>query len=133
MYSIDVSQIDALQKAMKEYQGNTEETINDVLHNYAGDLMQESIKKYMPVSGADWRGKKKAAKHSKSLKNVNTNLAVTVTTTKNYHYLYFPDDGTNTKRHIGNQQFFRKGGEAVQDDIINRCIISLAENFDKGV
>lgn len=133
-FDLNIGEIERLQKAMADYVGNTEEVINNVIHNEGGPLIEEQIYLLMPVSkGKGWKGKKPHAKHSKSLKSVNSNLAVTVKTTNKYHYLYFPDDGTNTRRHIGNKQFFRKGGEAVTDEIIDRCIAKLVNNFEKEI
>lgn len=132
-WKLEVADVERLQQAMQDYQGNTEATINDVLHNEAGDLAQEAIRLLIPVSGKHWKGKKPAAKFAKSLTNINGNLSVTVTTPKNYQYLYFPDDGTNTRRHVGNKQFFRRGGEAVQDEIIERCVNKLVTTFEEGV
>lgn len=133
MFKVNVSEVDRLLQAMEEYSGNVEQAINEVFHNEAGDLAQESIRRLMPVSGKHWRGKAPAAKNSKSMQNVNENLAVTVKNTKKYGYLYFPDDGTNTRRHIGNQRFFERGGEAVQNEIIERCINKLITNFESEV
>ena len=127
---ITTADIDKLQSAMKEYQGDVETSINEVLHGEGGELIQDSIRRVIPVSGKSWKGKAPAAKSSKSLQAVNSNLAVTVTTTKKYQYLYFPDDGTNTRRHVGNQRFFEKGGEAVKDEIMERCISKLINNFE---
>lgn len=126
MYKLDFSEFDKLQQAMKDYQGDTEEIINDVFHNFAGDRAQEEIYLLMPVSN-----KKKGAhaKHSKSLSNVNGNLSVTVTARGKWHYLYFPDDGTNTRRHVGNQRFFERGGEEAQDEIVEKCVTKLVNNF----
>ena len=124
-FKIDISQADDLIQAMMDYEGDVEKAINDVLHNEAGTLMQDSIKRLMPVSGKTWQGKKKPAKTAKSLRNVTGNLFVTTTTTKNYQYLYFPDDGANTRRHAGVQRFFFKGAEKVRDEIIARCISRL--------
>lgn len=121
-FRINIGEFEELQKAMTEYTGNVEEVINDVLHNEGGQLLQDSIRRLIPVSGRDWKGKGKAAKSGNSLTNVNANLSVTVTTTKKYQYLYFPDDGTSTKKHVGNKQFFATGAENVKNDIIERCI-----------
>lgn len=132
--SIDASEVERLQQAMKDFQGDTEETINDVLHNYAGDRAQEDIYRLMPVSE---KKKGRHAKHSKALRNVHGNLSETVATAGKFHYLYFPDDGTNTRRHVGYKgvprEFFAEGGEAAQDDIVERCITKLTNNFEKGV
>ncbi len=130
MLNINVSEFDRLHQAMKDFQGNVENTINDVLHNEAAPIIQDSVRNLIPVSGRTWKGKKRGAKASKSsLKNVNENLAITVKNSKSYQYLYFPNDGTSTKKHVGNQQFFEKGGEAVQEEIIERCIRKLINNF----
>lgn len=133
VFRINVAEIERLQTAMKEYQGNIEEAINDVLHNQAGDLIQEQIKRLIPVSGKTWKGKSRPAKTSKSLLNVPANLSITVTTAKKYQYLYFPDDGSNTRRHYGNQQFFARGGDAATEEIVDRCIMKLINNFENEV
>ena len=127
---IDVAGIEKLQNAMKDFEGNTEKTINEVLHNEASPLMQDAIRRLIPVSGRSWKGKKPAAKNSKSLTDEKGNLSITVKTTKNYQYLYFPDDGTNTRRHVGNQQFFLKGGESQLTEIIDRCVNRLVNSFE---
>ena len=130
MLNLHIMEFDDLQQAMKDFQGNTEEVINDVLHNEAGPLVEDAIQRLMPVSGKNWRGKKKAAKTANSLKSVNENLAVTIKTTKAYQYLYFPDDGSSTRRHAGNQQFFKRGGESQTDEIKARCVGRLVEDFN---
>jgi len=130
MFKINILGIEELQKAMQEYAGNVEETITDVLHNDGAVLIQDSIRRIIPESGITWQGKRAAAKGAKSLRSDNNeNLSVTVRTTKNYQYLYFPDDGSNTKNHFGNQQFFARGAEAVTNEIVNRCIARLTEDF----
>lgn len=127
---LDYTQIEQLQKAMQQYQGNTENAINDVLHNYAGDRAQKEIYMLMPRSH---KKKGKHAKDAKSLSNITGNLSVTITAKGKWHYLYFPDDGTNTRRHVGNQRFFERGGKRAEDDIVNRCIAQLVNDFEKGV
>lgn len=124
---VDISGVEELQKTIKEYAGNAEEVINEVLHNEGGQLIQDLIRRLMPESGAKWKGKKGPAKTSKSLRQEPLNLAVKIRSTKNYQYLYFPNDGSNTQRHYGDQQFFFKGAEAVTDDIIDRCLGRLTE------
>lgn len=128
-WELSLLDVDRLQIAITDFQGSAEDTINEVLHNEAGDLIQEKIKLLMPVSGANWKGKKSAAKFSNSLRNDNGHLSVTVRTAKSYQYLYFPDDGSTTRRHAGNQRFFARGGEDARDEVIDRCINKLVEKF----
>jgi hypothetical protein len=122
-----------LEEYMKEYAGNVEDVINDVLHNDAPLLAHDSIRRLIPVSGKKWKGKAPPASTGNTFRDIKTNLAVEITTTSKYGYLYFPNDGTNTRNHVGNQRFFEKGGEAVKDEIIERCISKLTNNFEKGV
>lgn len=130
---IDTTEFDRLQEAIKQFQGNAEQAINDVLHNEGGLLIQDSVKRLIPVSGKNWKGKAAPASSANSLRTTNSNLAVTVRSTNKYGYLYFPDDGSNTRRHAGEQHFFYEGAEAVSDDIADRCIEKLINKFEEGV
>lgn len=137
MASIDlnINEMERLVKAMQDYEGNTEQVINKALHH--GEtyyLAQDHIRFLMPVSWAKWKGKKPAARvNQNSLQRLIGNLSLTVKSSTNYNYLYFPDDGTNTTRHIGNQRFFERGGEAATPEIIDRCIGALVETFESEV
>lgn len=126
MLKMNILEMEKLGEALAEYSGNAEEAINEVFHGEeVNSLAQEAIKALMPTSGKHWKGKKPAAKTSNSLRKQDGNLSVTILSQKAYQYLYFPDDGTNTNRHIGNQQFFARGAENIQGDIIDRCITRL--------
>lgn len=133
VFRLDWAELQGMEQAMKEYQGNVEEVINGVLHNEAGQLIHDEIKRLMPISNRTWKGKKAPAKTSNSLLIQGGNLSVTVTTKKAYQYLYFPDDGTNTRRHVGDQQFFMRGGENQKEEILNRCIGRLVGAFEEAI
>ena len=130
-FDFDYKDYEVLYEAMKNYQGNTEEAINEILHKEAGPLIHDEIKLLIPESGKTWRGKKPAAKKANSLMiDESENLAVTVKSRTSHNYLYFPDDGTNTTRHVGNQQFFLRGAENQEDEIIERCVGRLVDDFE---
>lgn len=129
---INISEIEKLTQAIQNFPGNAEEAINAVLHNEGGQLIQDAIRPLIPVSGKHWKGKRAPARTSNSLRSTNENLAVWVRSAKSYQYLYFPDDGTNTRRHVGDQQFFLRGAEATTEEIIDRCVGRLLSNFEKG-
>lgn len=132
VFRFDAKDFERLQNAIKNFPGDAEKVINEVLHDEGSQLIQDSIRNLMPVSGREWKGKKTAAKSAKSLTDTKGNLFVVVRTTNNYNYLYFPDDGTNTRKHAGNQQFFLKGAEAKQEDIIDLCINKLTSAFENN-
>jgi len=130
MLKINFSEFENLQEAMKNHAGDTEAAINEVLHGKASEILEAEIYRLMPVSGRKWKKKKTAAKNSKSLMSIPGNLSITVKTTKNYQYLYFPDDGSNTRRHAGNKQFFFRAGENKASEIVDRCITRLVEEIE---
>lgn len=132
-FRLNKEDFERLLNVMKEFQGDAQDAINEVLHNEGGQLIHDEIKRLMPMSGKRWKGKKPPAKTSNSLQIVGGNLSVTVTTKKAYQYLYFPDDGSNTRRHAGNQQFFLNGGENQKEEILNRCINRLVGSFEDAI
>ena len=134
VFELDAAAVERLQSAMERYAGDTEQAINDVLHNQASPILQDSIKQLIPQSRKSWKGKKPAARTAKSLTDKKENLAITVKTSNAYQYLYFPDDGTNTKRHVGYKgvprEFFKRGGEAKTNTIIDLCVSRLVDDFE---
>ena len=131
-FDIYVGEIERLQKALQNFQGDAEKVINSILHKEGSLLIQENIRKLMPTSDpADaWVGKLPHAKFSESLTDQKEHLAITVKSTNEYHYLYFPDDGSNTRNHVGNKQFFLRGAEASQDEIIDLCVSRLVNGLE---
>lgn len=130
-FEMDSKEVDRLFQTVKDFPGNAERSINEVFHNEAPPLVEEAIYWLMPMSGKTWAGKKAPARTAKSLTKETSNLAFAVKSKTVYNYLYFPDDGTNTRRHIGNQQFFRRGGEMKQKEIVDRCITRIVSDFEK--
>lgn len=129
---LNAEDFERLQKAIEKFPGDSEKAINEVLHGEGGALIQESIRRLIPVSGKTWIGKAAPAKTGKSLMLVPGNLSVTTKSTKPYQYLYFPDDGTNTRRHAGNQQFFPRGVENVASEVADRCVENITNKFNEG-
>lgn len=126
---LNAEEVDRLQKALENFPGNSEKAINEVFHGEGGALIQEHIRRLIPVSGKTWRGKAAPAKSGNSLMLVPGNLSVTTKSTKKYHYLYFPDDGTNTRRHVGNQRFFPTGAEIAAPEVVDMCIDNIITKF----
>lgn len=129
LLELDTAEFDRLAETMQAYEGDTENRINKVLHDEAGKLISDEIQRLLPESGRNWEGKKRAARNTQPFTQDNGNLSVTVRTKYNYHYLYFPDDGSNTKRHVGNLHFMNRGAESKEREIVDRCIASLTEDF----
>lgn len=126
--SLDMDMFNRMEEAIKAYSGNAEEVINDVLWNEGGQLIRDEIVRLLPRSGRTWKGKKKAAKDTMPFSQFNDRSGEVLVKTKSaYGYLYFPNDGANTYRHEGGQDFMFRGAENQQEEIINRCITRLTE------
>ncbi len=98
-------------------------------------LSKANIASRFPVSGRHWKKKIKSAS-SAGIKGVfnqpkKGNLSVTVRTRKSYNYLYYPDDGSNTRNHQGNQHFMQKGAEDSQEQIIDALVERLSKKVEE--
>ena len=127
---VDYNEFDHLDKAVQQYGRKSIKTINEVIHKEAPEIIKNNIQGILPVSGRRWKGKVTDASRTKPFKeDTDEELSVTVKTKYKYHYLYFPDDGSNTRRHVGNQQFMKRGAEKSRDGIIDICVGRLAQEF----
>lgn len=133
-FTMDLKQMDDFAEAIGGFANGyeAEQIINGYLQGEGGDAIGEEIRGILPASGRKWKGKAPAARGVMPFKKESKeNLSVTVKTTKRYHYLYFPDDGSNTIHHQGNQQFMFEGAsrkaEEIGDTILERLIKRLEE------
>lgn len=126
-FTLEAKDLDRLVAAIKDYGDGAEKVVNDVFHGFGAERISEEARERINPSGRKWAGKKKGAKDTQPFTSKDGNLSVTVLTKSAYHYLYFPDDGSNTVNHIGQQHFMREGGKAAKNDIIDRCLAQLSE------
>lgn len=129
--TIDYSQLDELQSYIEKFEGESLRIINEVIHGEAPEIIQQNIQKLLPASNRTWKGKKTGARNALPfMADNNEMLATTIKTKKDYGYLYFPDDGSNTEKHRGNQNFTGRGAEASKSKIIDICIGKLTNAFN---
>lgn len=129
-FELDFDEFETLHKTMEEYGSGAQRIINDVLHGEGGQKVKDQIHMLIPSSGRQWRGKRAPAASADSLQQLNDEmLAVTIKSKTAYNYLYFPDDGSNTIRHAGGQQFFQRGAEEAADTVVELCLGRLTEDF----
>ena len=133
-FSLDADQFDRLQNAMRLYGEQSGREIDDVLHNEGAELITEEIMRLLPESGRKWKGKKTAAKRTQPFKQFNASLSVTISSKTAYNYLYFPDDGTNTRRHVGYKgkprEFMYRGAENQTGKIMDLYIDRLIKKWE---
>lgn len=128
-FTLDATDLDKLEEAILQSREKAGPVIDSVLHSEGAELIKESIAGLLPSSGRSWRGKgaPASAVMPGKFSQDNGNLSVTIAARGKYHYLYFPDDGSNTKRHAGNQQFMMRGAENASDRIVEMCVGKLLD------
>lgn len=128
--TLDAKELDLLTSAVSEYGDGAESIINDVLHQEAGPIIVAKINPLIHPSGRTFKGHRASANVSDWPRyDTDENLAISIGTKSKFHYLYFPDDGSNTKNHAGNQQMFYRGGVAAIPEVIDRCLAKLSEDW----
>ena len=130
-FYLDTKEFDKVATAIENFSDRSvaEQIINDYLVDDGGKKIKEYIRAILPVSGRTWNGKKAAASQTDPFRIQGENLAVKVYTKGSYHYLYFPDDGENTYRHNGDQEFMRRGAEEATEKIIDQCVSALVKEI----
>lgn len=130
-FTLDADEFDRLQEAVEQYAGQAGIIIDDVLHGEGAEIVKSRIVLLLPESGRTWARKPAPASAVMPgrFSQDNGPQTVTIAARGKYHYLYFPDDGSNTKRHAGNQQFMMRGAEEASSDVIDLCIGKLTESF----
>lgn len=130
-FELEAKELDKLIQTMEEFGEGSGRIIDEVLHGEGAKAIKEKIAPLIPRSGRSWSGKRGAAASAMpgAFKQDNGKLSVTVAARGAYGYLYFPDDGSNTRRHAGNQQFMKRGAEAAMPDVIEKCLGKLTEDF----
>jgi hypothetical protein len=131
-FEVDMGDASDLVEMITNYQGDAEKAINRVLLNAGAEQIKKDINIYMPRS--DRKLTKSHTRHAKDMsKNLRQEavtgqqLAVRIRSMPKTQYLYFPDDGSNTKRHAGQQHFMYKGAVKARERVIELCMGELAE------
>ena len=118
-----------LAEAWGEFPGLIGPTVDEVLREEGAKDIKDAIDALIPRSGRRWRGKAAPAHGAEWQAVKQEPRSVTVSTLRRYHYLYFPDDGSNTRRHVGNKQMFRRGLETAAPTVIEKIQGALTEAF----
>lgn len=130
-YSLEWEDVERIREAIVRCGVSGEGAINDYLHNTAGEMIAQSITKFIPRSDR----KKVHARDSKWYAQSNFNLAVGISNSQrgknSAYYLYYVATGTGTSKKNGPNDFMEKGLEKEYDNVVNGVIQKLLENIDK--
>lgn len=131
-FRLDAAAARELEERVRAFGDGAEDVVNGVLHDEAGPLIYGRINPLIHPSGRRFKGHTAPARTSKwPVYRTNENLAVTVATTSRFRYLYFPNDGGNTKRHAGEQHFMFRGAQAAAPAVMERCVAALTREWEQ--
>ena len=130
--SVTFDGVEQLGNRLRRFGEGAGQVIQGVYEDFAAKEIKSNILPLVHSSGRVFKGHRQGAKSAGPEKvfghRVN-GLSLVVRTNAKFGYLYFPDDGTNTKRHAGRQNFMGRGLERSTNDIVERCIAALADEF----
>lgn len=133
IFKIDISGVEELQSKIEQYGEGTGQIIQEYLRDDGFKKIASHIPDLIHASGRRWKGKAASAataSYSSVFQGSVSGTELTVKSKSKYGYLYFPDDGSNTIRHAGNQQFALRGAEESTDDIISDVVQRLVAAFE---
>lgn len=134
MLSVDYADVLSLEGRFERYGAGYGRVIDERLHGEGARKIKRSIPEFIRPSRRTWMGKAPSIAGNpgmgEKLAQDNEPMQVTISARGRYGYLYFPDDGTNTRRHAGNQQFMLRGAERVAPEITEDLESDLVEAFE---
>lgn len=131
-FSLEADDLERLQEQMAAFGEGSGQIVTEVIHE-SGPAIYERINPLIHPSGRTFKGHRSSATTSAwPTYGTGEALAVTVSARGKWHYLYFPDDGSNTDRHAGMQDFMLRGAESAAPDIIERCLGALMEEWSNS-
>lgn len=136
-FGLSAESMEKLATAIKAYGPDAEKKITEYLHGKGYDVLSSGVQNAIPVSDSlKKHGKKQPKSHARDKqalkdKDKGTNLSVIIGSIPSRNYLYFPDDGSNTIHHAGNQQFFKAGVEKKEAEVINELLDILSFKMEE--
>lgn len=124
-FSIKYEDIERINKAVQECEGNVEDVINEYLKNKAKKKFIDSITNLIPVSKGKYPSQigKIHAKNSKPLTGkLIGNLTLKISTKTEFNYLYFPQMAEGTSEGKQPNDFMEKGIDEVYDNVVNEML-----------
>lgn len=106
--------------------------IQGVLNDFAAAEIKGNILPLVHSSGRVFSGHRQGAKAAgpeRVFTHSVKDMTLIVRTSARFGYLYFPDDGSTTRRHAGQQHFMDRGLQRSVKTITDRCLAALTDDF----
>lgn len=127
-FQIHDEDINKLIQSIQRFEGDAEQAIGQYLQNEVPDITKPSIQNLIPVSD---RNKVHAKTSAPFTEDMEGNLSIYIHTKKQWHYLYFPDEGEGTSKGQAPHDFMMQGVENEYDTLVNGLLDSLINEWNK--
>lgn len=130
--SVKFDGVEQLGQRIADFGEGAGQIIQGVYEDFAAKEIKENIIPLIHPSGRTFKGHRQGARSAgpeKVFKHSVKELSLVVSTNRPFGYLYFPDDGSTTSSHQGNQHFMDRGLQRSVDGIIERCVAALTKDF----
>ena len=130
--SVKFDGVEQLGQRIADFGEGAGQIIQGVYEDFAAKEIKENIIPLIHPSGRTFKGHRQGARSAgpeKVFRHSVRELSLVVSTNRAFGYLYFPDDGSITRRHAGQQHFMDRGLQRSVDGIIERCVAALTKDF----
>ena len=128
-FSLNDDDVNRLIESIQNFQGSAEDAISEYLKNDLPGIAKPSIQSLIPVSD---RNKAHARTSAPFTEDMEGKLSIYIHTKKQWHYLYFPDEGEGTSKGQAPHDFMSEGMEKKYDTLVNGLLDSLINEWDKN-
>ena len=127
-FSIKDEDINKINEAITNFEGNAERVINDYLGTQAKEKFIQSITNLIPVAPVN---KRRHAKNSNPLDGkIRNNLTLWIHTKTKFNYLYFPQNAEGTSKGKIPNDFMERGIDAEYDNVVNGILEKLQNGLE---
>jgi hypothetical protein len=124
-----------LNKALINFQGDKEKTINDCLRNNSSPRITKSVTDFLPVSEKGKRHAKDNSWYEQTYYNLSFVLSNSLKGKrgKSFYYLYYPVTGTGNSYKKGPNDFLGKGMNKEYDNVVEELLNALNTKLEEEI
>lgn len=132
-FELKYEDIERLNKALINFQGSSEQAINNCLEKKAGPKIAKSVTDFLPVS----KDGNRHAKNNKWYELEYYNLSFVLSNSlkgkrgTSFYYLYYPATGTGNSYRKGPNDFLGKGLNTKYNEVIEDLLSSLENQIEE--
>lgn len=127
-WEIEFTDVEELEKKLTQIPGETEKTLNDIIHGRGVSITERDVRAYIPVSTWEDGGiRQKDHARNQSFPTVaqELNLGFIMRPRPKFKYLVFPDLGVGTSKENEPQEFMAQGLEAASPKIMDEMTAAV--------